>query len=111
MADTKCVWFDEESEVCLNGDCPVCADFCPLSEYRGVCKYEELENRKITNADRIRAMSDDELTVFIDDLTCHCIDCLEECARRKCPIYKEGIYCSPEDIMNWLQQPAEEEKI
>lgn len=67
---------------------------------------------KPTNADRIRAMSDEELAVFLDDLTCLCVDCNDhDGVNENCPIYKQGCgrYCEPKDLMDWLQQPAEED--
>lgn len=38
-----CRWLsdDEFHEVCVNGDCPVCADFCPVLIYPEICKYAE----------------------------------------------------------------------
>lgn len=66
----------------------------------------------VTNADRIRAMSDEELAVFLDDLTCLCVDCNDhDGVNENCPIYKQGCgrYCEPKDLMDWLQQPAEED--
>lgn len=36
---SKCKW--EMDEVCVNADCPVCADFCPVINYPGVCRREE----------------------------------------------------------------------
>ena len=66
----------------------------------------------ITNADRIRAMIDDELVVLLDDFTCNCIDCRDNDGKNEsCPIYKRQRerYCAPKDIMDWLQQPAEED--
>ena len=62
-----------------------------------------------TNADRIRAMSDEELVVFLDEFSGRCLDCAEDAKNKSCPIYKEGRYCRPRDIMEWLQQPAEGE--
>ena len=65
-----------------------------------------------TNADRIRAMSDEELVVFLDGFTCNCIDCRDNDGRNEiCQIYKRqyGRYCEPKDIMGWLQSPAEED--
>ena len=64
-----------------------------------------------TNADRIRVMSDEKLAVFLDDLTCLCVDCNDhDGVNENCPIYKQGCgrYCEPKDLMHWLQQPAEE---
>lgn len=66
----------------------------------------------ITNADRIRDMSDEELAVFLDDLTCLCVDCNDhDGVNENCPIYKQGCgqYCEPKDLMDWLQQPCEGE--
>ena len=60
-----------------------------------------------TNADRIRSMDDEELVVFLDEFSSRCIDCVEDAKNQSCPIYKEGYYCRPQDIMGWLQQPAE----
>lgn len=62
-----------------------------------------------TNADRIRAMSDEELVVFLDGFSGRCLDCAEDAKNKSCPIYKEGRYCRPQDIMEWLQQPAKGE--
>lgn len=28
-------------EVCVNADCPLCADFCPLVYTPGICKFEK----------------------------------------------------------------------
>ena len=66
----------------------------------------------MTNAYRIRSMSDEELAVFLDDLTCLCVDCNDhDGVNENCPIYKQGCgrYCEPKDLMDWLQQPAEED--
>lgn len=30
-----------QDEVCVNADCPMCADYCPVANTPGVCKYEE----------------------------------------------------------------------
>lgn len=35
---------DSFTEVCINADCPACADFCPCSEYPEICKYREEAN-------------------------------------------------------------------
>ena len=57
----------------------------------------------MTNADRIRAMSDEELAKFIAD-PCQCEveperDGYRECGNDLCIKY----------LLNWLQQPAEKE--
>ena len=28
-------------EVCVNADCPMCADFCPVVDVPGVCRFED----------------------------------------------------------------------
>ena len=39
-------------EVCVNADCPMCCDFCPVPDIPGVCRFEErgLKNEWIKNA-------------------------------------------------------------
>ena len=87
--------------ICNNKKCPLgecdqpetCAAYVPV----------------ITNAQKIRSMSDDELVVFLDEFSGRCIECVEDAENESCPIYKGGYYCGPQDIMEWLQQPAEGE--
>lgn len=40
MAD--CRWMKDE--FCVNADCPMCADYCPVADYPGVCRFEERDN-------------------------------------------------------------------
>nr|DAG19322.1 MAG TPA: hypothetical protein [Caudoviricetes sp.] len=28
-------------EICVNADCPVCTDYCPVPDTDGVCRYED----------------------------------------------------------------------
>ena len=37
----ECKWCKDE--FCVNADCPMCADYCPVADYPGVCRYEERE--------------------------------------------------------------------
>ena len=67
------------------------------------------EDKPKTNADRIRAMSDEELVVFLDRFSGRCLDCAENAKNENCQIYKEGHYCRPQDIMEWLRKPVEED--
>lgn len=30
-----------QDEICVNADCPMCADFCPVVDVPGVCRFEE----------------------------------------------------------------------
>ena len=36
-----CKWMQDE--VCVNSECPMCADFCPVPDIPGVCRFEERE--------------------------------------------------------------------
>ena len=54
-------------------------------------------------------MTNEELVVFLDGFSSQCIECAEYEKNESCPIYKEGHYCRPQEIMEWLQQPAEED--
>lgn len=70
------------------------------------CPYR---TEPMTNADRIRAMGDEELVVFLDEFSGRCLDCAENAKNENCKIYKEGRYCRPQDIMEWLKQPLKGE--
>lgn len=76
-AETNCTYF-------IRGECT--ASFC---EYR---------KKKQTNADRIRAMSDEELIEFIKNIKVRAVLCK---AVKNNDAFKE--LCSAE----WLKQPAE----
>ena len=39
-----CKWFNNDFETCTNGDCPFCADFCPVTENQEVCRYSDLDD-------------------------------------------------------------------
>ena len=57
-----------------------------------------------TNADRIRAMTDEELATFISEIADECernTECNQHCYG--CDIE----YCVRESCLKWLQQPAE----
>ena len=90
--------------------CTECADYdiCrmqnDLRKKRKKCPKSK-DIRVITNADRIRVMSDEELAYFISDIadTCerntecnqHCYGCVES-------------YCEYARCLDWLRQPSEE---
>ena len=43
MNEQKCKWLsDDDQEICVNADCPVCADFCPVTNYPEICKFAEM---------------------------------------------------------------------
>lgn len=90
----------------VEGGCRAWANECIACKGTGAILVPE------TNADRIRHMSDEELAVFLDDLTCLCVDCNDhDGVNENCPIYKQGCgrYCEPKDLMDWLQQPVKED--
>lgn len=73
--------------------CPVCG---------GIGSHEI----QMTNADHIRAMSDEELAAFINRIViCHHLRNAGNC--EKCPIHPAKP-CDTEGIAEWLQKPAEE---
>ena len=40
----RCKWLsDDFSEICVNGDCPVCGDWCVCANYPEICRYAEDE--------------------------------------------------------------------
>jgi hypothetical protein len=57
--------------------------------------------RTVTNADRIRAMSDEELEAFLEGI----YDVTEDGGGK----IIDGNMIYPGDTLGWLQQPAEEE--
>ena len=56
-----------------------------------------------TNADRIRAMSDEELAEFIRDVSYECQDAHWGSKCQSC----DFPWCSSDQTLVWLQQPAE----
>ena len=38
---SDCKWMQDE--ICVNADCPMCCDFCPVADVSGVCRFEERE--------------------------------------------------------------------
>lgn len=86
---------------------------CPMQAGYKVeeCNHKDCQYRTepMTNADCIRSMSDEELVVFLDRFSGRCLDCAENTKNESCQIYKEGHYCRPQDIMEWLKQPSKGE--
>lgn len=72
-------------------------------------KGHETMSGKITHAQRIRNMSDDELAKFIKSVQCYSHGWCEKCSSMN------GDYCNgmranepDEGILDWLKQPVEE---
>lgn len=79
----------------------------PCSECKEFSKYE-YKNKK-TNADRIRAMSDEELAAHLHDIGWDCHLCAEHRRLDNEPLLR-GEKCDEkcaEHCLEWLQQPAE----
>ena len=76
---------------------------------RQIKKLEKIANEIESLAEKYSAMTDEELVVFLDGLSSNCVECNESYGSNEdCPIYKEGHYCRPKDIMDWLRQPVKE---
>ena len=71
------------------------------TQYMCKCKKPCDTIMPITNADRIRAMSDEELAKFIGEEGFHCEICSKG-VNSECDL-RCSTYC-----LEWLQQPAEE---
>ncbi len=110
-----------------NGNCTVIGGFCiavndPIcvglhnaydSGYRtaAIHAQQERENpEQITNADRIRAMSDEELVVFLDGFSSRCLDCAEDAKNQSCPIYKGGHFAGHKTSWNGSNSQRTENK-
>ena len=82
----------------------------PMSEQmqKLAARYEKVTGKKFnvkTNAQKIRAMSDEELATFISEIADECernTECNQHCYG--CDIE----YCMRESCLKWLQQPAVE---
>ena len=79
-------------------------DGCKVKEYNAICPLtnmaKPITEYKMTNADRIRSMSDEELAEFIKNIKVRAALCK---AVKNNDAFEE--LCSAE----WLQQPAEED--
>lgn len=67
--------------------------------------FRSLAPEPQTNADRIRAMSDEELAEFLSDFK----DCAKDCLVGKGVKDCSGICATSETLRMWLQQPEEED--
>ena len=83
-------------------------DGCKVKEYGGICQLtntvQPITEYRMTNADRIRSMSDEELAGRLVFMSTICEFCVK---RKKCDDPSGYKHCM-EGILDWLQQPAEE---
>lgn len=83
-----------KTKVWDNGWCNVACMYCTLTQEIS-CKHNHQ-----TNADRIRAMTDEELANFLDSTDICDGHALEECALKNIPCK----VC----ILDWLKRPTED---
>lgn len=81
---------------------------CKKFSVNGVLSYcvdGPCPNEVMTNGDRIRSMSDEELAQWLTYPVCAYTNCY-----KKCPVLPENnrAQCD-ENILEWLQQPEKEE--
>lgn len=81
-------------------DCGAWQKFATKDEIR----LYQCKKGPITNADRIRAMSDEELASFMMYPVCKYTGCKGDCTEKNI-----GVTGCRKKILNWLQQPAKEE--
>ena len=90
---------------CFNIKCGSCIGktLCGEPEDTALVCVDRVIGKPMTNADRIRAMNDEELALWI----CGTYDIEEEHEKFINGIIIPGY--APHDIEEWLQQPAEED--
>ena len=90
-------------------------DGCKVKEYGGICQLtntvQPITEYRMTNADRIRSMSDDELATHLHDIGWDCHLCAEHGRLDNEPLLL-GEKCDEkcvEHCLEWLKKPAEED--
>ncbi len=74
-------------------------------DFETMANKKDCRKRVFTNADRIRAMSDEELATLLNKIVVnHHIKNADNC--NHCPL-KDAKPCDTEGIIDWLKQPAE----
>ena len=98
---------DKHCRICRNTSCSNHGKNISFLGEGWKCNYIPVH----TNADRIRSMSDEEITEFVcrNGINTLCdIICSGEC-NAIASFKKSGDEACKEIVMKWLQQPAEEE--
>lgn len=90
-----CIYFEKD------GKCRKFSDNTAIS----YCVMGPCPEQKLSNADRIRDMSDEELAEFLSDFKDCAGDCLVGRGVKDC----SGICATRETLKMWLKQPAEED--
>ena len=75
---TECNWCKDE--ICVNADCPICCDYCPVPDTEGVCKFEDRSERHFTVVEgRMKEyITKDRAKQFV------CGHCTEACSEKPC---------------------------
>lgn len=75
---TECNWCKDE--ICVNADCPICCDYCPVPDTEGVCKFEDRSERHFTVVEgRMKEyITKDRAKQFV------CGHCNEVCSEKPC---------------------------
>ena len=89
---------------------PVCKRSCKYFDNSGGKHIDDLDGKRITtNADRIRAMSDEELAKIINGFTVYFTECNRSIYEVNCEDCELCELCSlgENKALDWLKQPAE----
>lgn len=78
----------------------------PVCEEIETALLEVEKSKRITNGDKIRSMTDEELSDFINVVTDCCSDG-DIC--EKCPLYSVGSHCNIFTVEKWLKQEAKDD--
>ena len=93
-------------------DCRTCKSDCVRADGNyGYTFCDKYTHPPMTNADRIRAMSDEEIAEYVcrNSINTLCdIICGGECNAIS-TLKRSGDWACKEIVMKWLQQPAEED--
>ena len=93
-------------------DCRTCKTDCVRADGNyGYTFCDKYTHPPMTNADRIRAMSDEEIAEYVcrNSINTLCdIICGGECNAIS-TLKRSGDWACKEIVMKWLQQPAEED--
>lgn len=95
-------------KTCNNCGAPITKEYCEDS-YPEVCEHWTPKKPQ-TNADRIRAMSDEQLATHLHDIGWDCYLCTEHIRLDNEPLLR-GEKCDERCVdhcLEWLKQPAED---
>lgn len=99
IKEVPCMECDGKGFIAKFGEYSVWSERCPNCGGTGTVKVP------MTNADRIRVMSDEELAKFLSDFK----DCVGDCLVGRGVKDCSGICATRETLKMWLKQPAEED--